>query len=72
MNDSGADLKAKDHNGWIPLFWAAGLGYTEVVNFLVSKGTAKDLKDNNGETPLSIAREWERSKVVKILTSGQI
>ena len=70
--NSGADLEAKDQNGWTPLFWAARFGYTEVVKLLVSKGAAKDLKDNNEDTPLSIAREWDRSEVVKFLTSGQI
>ena len=70
--DSGADLEAKDQNGWTPLFWAARFGYTEVVKLLVSKGASKDLKDNNGDTPLSIAREWDRSEVVKFLTDGQV
>ena len=69
---SGADLEAKDQNGWTPLFWAARFGYTEVVKLLVSKGASKDLKDNNGDTPLSIAREWDRSEVVKFLTGGQV
>ena len=70
--DSGADLEAKDQNGWTPLFWAARFGYTEVVKLLVSKGASKDLKDNNGDTPLSIAKEWDRSEVVKFLAGDQV
>ena len=48
--NSGADLEAKDQNGWTPLFWAARFGYTEVVKLLVSKGAAKDLKNKHTPT----------------------
>lgn len=36
--DKGADINAKDKNGWTALMWASKNGHSEVVEFLKEKG----------------------------------
>lgn len=38
--DRGTDINLPDSNGATALFWAAGLGHTELVKYLVKKGAA--------------------------------
>lgn len=38
--DKGADINAKDKNGWTALMWASKNGHSEIVNFLKEKGAS--------------------------------
>ena len=48
----GADVNAKDDNGWTPLHWAAGIGHKEVSEYLITMGADVNAKTSLGSTPL--------------------
>ena len=48
----GADVNAKDRNGWTVLSGAARSGNLELVKLLLDNGGDVNSKDNNGYTPL--------------------
>ena len=48
----GADIHAKDHNGWTPLHWACSENLLEVVK--LSRGSSLNAETNEGETPLQL------------------
>jgi uncharacterized protein len=51
----GADANAAGQNGWTALHGAAYTGADSIVQFLVEHGAKMDVKDQFGQTPLSIA-----------------
>ena len=51
----GADVNAKDKDGWIPLLYATAEGQEEVVDLLIAAGTDVNTKDGDGDTPLDWA-----------------
>jgi len=55
--DSGADVNAKGSGGWTSLHLAAAYGHSDLIELLISKGAALDVKDNSGKTPLDYARK---------------
>lgn len=59
----------KSQHGLTPLSWAAGNGYNDVVNLLLTKDSIDpDLKDNQySRIPLSWATEKGHEAVVKLL-----
>jgi len=65
----GADVDAKNSNGWTSLGVAALRGHVEISNFLVSKGADVHAKSNGGYTPLHAAAEEGHIEVVKFLIS---
>ena len=52
-----ADLEAKDLDGMTALHWAVKQGLPDVVELLVEKNANTEAMDNNGKTPLDLARE---------------
>jgi ankyrin repeat protein len=52
--EAGADMKARDEDGWTVLHRAAWKGDAELVQFLVDNGALEllDVTDNAGNTPL--------------------
>jgi len=50
--DKGADVNAKDADGWTPLYFAANGGHKEIVELLIAKGASVNAKNVDGETPL--------------------
>ena len=64
MNDSnsarwlianGADVNAKDDDGWTPLHYAARENATETAALLLKNGADVNAKSGNGWTPLDVA-----------------
>ena len=53
---NGANVNAKDNEGWTALIWAAIRGHIEVVEVLLKHGADVNAKNNNGRTALFWAR----------------
>ena len=68
--NQGANVDAKDNNGWTPLHWAADADGSSVAQVLLSNGAAVDAKDNNGWTPLHWAAGVDGSSVAQVLLSN--
>ena len=51
----GADVNARDHDGYSPVHHAAARGDNEVVNYLVSKGADVTFLSRRGETTVDMA-----------------
>ena len=52
---AGANVHAKDSNGWTALHWACLRGFEEVVQSLIDKGSRVNERDKSGRTPLVMA-----------------
>jgi len=65
--EKGADIEAKDNDGWTPLHWAAANGHTAVAKFLFEKGADVQAKDNDGLTPLHWAAAHGKTAVANLL-----
>jgi hypothetical protein len=50
--EKGADVEAKDKDGWTALRWAARHGHDGVMRLLLEKGADVEAKDNDGRTAL--------------------
>jgi len=63
----GADVNAKDRDGYTPLTWAAGYGRLDIAQFLIEKDA--DVNDNgrDGWTPLMSAVTKGNFPVAKLL-----
>jgi cytohesin len=48
--DIGADVNAKDVEGWAPLHYSARNGHEEIVELLLAKGADVNVKDESEET----------------------
>jgi ankyrin repeat protein len=62
---SGADVNAKDQDGWTPLSQAARKGNRDIVELLIAKGADVNVTDNNGRAPLWWARRHK--EIVELL-----
>jgi len=65
------DVNAELSGGRCPLHYAADMGQTEVIQYLVSKGADVNKEDKHGITPL-LAAVWEghASSVKALLEAG--
>ena len=67
----GADVNAREKDGWPPLMRASGYGRAKVVEALLDAGADKELKatsgDWEGKTALDLARDENKGDVVAIL-----
>jgi len=52
---AGAEVNAKDEDGWTALMWAARMGSNDIVELLLSKGADVNAKDEDGTTALMYA-----------------
>ena len=63
----GADVNAKDDDGWTPLFVAVGDGYKKIIELLIANGADVNAKDDVGDTPLDMAIGLEQPETVALL-----
>ena len=69
--DAGADVNTQGTlEGFTALMTAAAEGQIEVVQLLLERGADPTLKDVDGDTALSFAREAGHTAVVEILTKS--
>jgi len=52
---AGADVNAKNYNGWTALMWASTNGRTNVVELLLKAGADVNVKNNDDKTALKLA-----------------
>jgi len=64
---AGADLNAKNIDGWTPLHKAAQKGHKEVAELLIAGGADVNAKDRDGETPLHRVAIWGHKEVAELL-----
>ena len=60
-------MNKEEPDGSSPLHYAAKHGHKEVVNILLQRGANNTKANEDGHTPLSLARENEQWKVVEII-----
>jgi ankyrin repeat protein len=65
--DKGADIEAKDREGWTPLHWAAQRGHIEVVRLLCDHGADIEAVNFYGRRPLPMAAMSGQISIVKEL-----
>ena len=63
----GADVNAKNVDGWTPLHEAAFGGRKEIVELLISNGAHVNAKTKNDQTPLDFAIRFKRTKTAELL-----
>ena len=66
LND-GADVNAKEDNGFTPLHEAANQGHKEIVELLIAKGANVNAKDEKGYTPLDQSALWGHKEIFYLL-----
>jgi ankyrin repeat protein len=54
--DDGADVNAKNSDGWTPLHVAAATGHKEITELLIAEGADVNETNGSGETPLDYAK----------------
>ena len=63
--ESGADVDARDKNGWTPLHWAVRyIQEPEVLRVLIQAGADVDARDGRGATPLHTAAAFRAEPAV--------
>jgi hypothetical protein len=64
---NGAEVNARDKDGWTPLRVAAYNGRAEVVKLLLEGGADPTVRGNDGKSPLDVARERGQSEVARVI-----
>lgn len=69
--EAGADLSARDKEGWTPVHCAAANGHADTLRALISAGAVVDCVDNHGLSPLrEAAAAGHTNAVVTLLSVG--
>jgi ankyrin repeat protein len=55
--------------GWTPLHYAAGMGFTAVVQPLLDRGADPSRRDEEGKTPLDVALDANYANIATMLRS---
>lgn len=62
--DAGADMNSIDALGNTPLHYAAN---ADVVNLLLRKGALREVKNQQGQTPVQVAMQHQQEDIAKLL-----
>jgi ankyrin repeat protein len=65
--DHGADVNRIGPRGRTALHYAAAGGFAHVTELLLERGAVTDVLDDDGETPLSLARKSRKPAVIALL-----
>ena len=60
--DGGADVMARDRDGWTPLHWASAYGTSEDIQALLDAGANATVKDDYDNTPWDLAQDNDALK----------
>ncbi|KAA0188992.1 Ankyrin-3, partial [Fasciolopsis buskii] len=53
----GADITAKDQNGWTALHWAAQRCHADIVELLLDYGASRSMEDVRGDMPCDVTND---------------
>uniref|UniRef100_A0A183B821 ANK_REP_REGION domain-containing protein n=1 Tax=Echinostoma caproni TaxID=27848 RepID=A0A183B821_9TREM len=53
----GADINAKDQNGWTALHWAAQRCHADIVELLLDHGASRSMEDMRGDMPCDVTND---------------
>lgn len=67
---AGANVNAKDKEGWTPLMFAANKGYPEIAKILITAGADVNAKDKDGNTALMRASSSGSTETVRLLLAA--
>ena len=68
--EGGADVSARDEDGWTALHFAAGDGAVDLIEFLIEKGLKADARAKDGSTPIELAEEEEHDDAAEALRAS--
>lgn len=80
--NNGLDLNTKDNRGWTPLFHASSTHMVPMIRFLISRGAAVDVRDQEGFSPVQVAlnrvlrdyhdrkEEYQNDTVFELIKNG--
>ena len=66
--DRGADINARDDQGWTPLCAATYEKRIEVIRVLLERGADVGARDKQGRTPFSLAKKRRFTEIMKLLS----
>ncbi|WP_223823090.1 ankyrin repeat domain-containing protein [Wolbachia pipientis] len=69
--EKGANIEARDSDGYTSLHRAAEGGHLEIIRFLIDKGANIGAKNKDGGKPLDVANTSRQSEVVNFLGPKQ-
>ena len=69
--NSGANINAKDKDGFTALMIATFLDRLEVAQLLIQSRSNINLKNKNGDTAISLAKQYSRSAILESLLIHQ-
>ena len=67
LEAAGADIEHQNVKNGTALHYAAARGKVDVVEYLLSKGADPNAEAVDGTTPVAVAREFEKHKIVATL-----
>jgi hypothetical protein len=65
--ERGADLEARDVDGYTPLMYAANAGHVRAAEILLEAGAEVNAADNQGSTPIMFAAQHGHAELVRVL-----
>lgn len=68
--DSGANVNAKDHNGWTPLFFSGKRPNKDLVELLIQHGAQVNISSNSGWTPVHALAVSDNSELIRLLAKN--
>ena len=69
LKDDKVDANVAEEDGWTTIHWASRNGWAEYVKVLIGRGLDPNVKDDDGRTPLDLARLNNITNVIQELSS---
>ncbi|KAF2899120.1 hypothetical protein ILUMI_07054 [Ignelater luminosus] len=65
--ESKVKINQTDNNNWTALHFAADVGYTDCISYLLKKGAGLHLQAKDGSTPIHLATKRNQHETLKVL-----